>query len=291
MQNPRNTVDIDRSILNKPQYKLPDASYRERIGINASGLKDILTSPGHYRYHSLHPKEPTPAMLLGTLTHLAVLEPDKFAEVAKRTVGTKSYALEDETKVSIDAYEKAKVMAASVMANPQAARLLSRGHAEVSLWWTDPVEDVICKGKVDFISHAFKGGPVAIDLKTAADITPAGFARACVNNRYDMQAAHYCAGGEESGAFRADKFVFIAVENSPPYFCTVHIADPSVLNLGHQWRAYAMEVYNLCRKSQTWNAVETNRLILPGFAKTPQQAMEYGELPKPQTPTTEVDNA
>lgn len=53
--------------------------YRAHPALNWSRLAAIARSPAHYRHALAHPVEPTPAMVLGTLAHLATLEADVYA--------------------------------------------------------------------------------------------------------------------------------------------------------------------------------------------------------------------
>lgn len=61
-------------------FSLPEAVYRPSPGVNQSTLKQVLRSPAHARSEMDNPKEPTPAMVIGTLAHLACLEPEQFED-------------------------------------------------------------------------------------------------------------------------------------------------------------------------------------------------------------------
>ena len=55
--------------------------YEDVPGVNISTLKELWSkSPLHYRYRLEHPREETPALTLGIATHMAILEPLRFAE-------------------------------------------------------------------------------------------------------------------------------------------------------------------------------------------------------------------
>ena len=66
--------------MNEIRFNMPDAEYRAAPGESVSALKHMLRSPAHYAWHKEHPDPATPAMLVGTLTHLAAMQPDLFGE-------------------------------------------------------------------------------------------------------------------------------------------------------------------------------------------------------------------
>ena len=58
---------------------LPPSDYHATPAISAHGLNNIRKCPAYFRHCRDNPPDPTPAMRIGTLTHLAVIEPDRFA--------------------------------------------------------------------------------------------------------------------------------------------------------------------------------------------------------------------
>ena len=100
------------------------------------------------------------------------------------------------------------------MAHPVAAKLLTGGDAERVFQWSDENTGVKCKAKADYVK-----GDMIVDLKTAQDASPTGFAKACANFGYHWQDAHYSNG---SGCAR---FVFVVVETSYPFGTAVYELD------------------------------------------------------------------
>jgi hypothetical protein len=291
MDNPRNSIPLPDKALGKLHYKVPFATYSERIGINATGLKDILKSPGHYRANSLQPVKASPAMELGTLVHALLLEPKRAAAIEVKG----GYALlpADDAKAepsrhTVASFETAQRMADAVRANDVATRLLAKGRSEVSMWWHDPVHKAVCKARVDFIAEDVDGKPMALDIKTARDVDRDSFAKASHNYRYDLQAAHYCEAGRETGAFDHNRFAFIVVKSTPPFYAPVYFVgsapgdDQAVgdrfLDVGSEWREYAMRVYKRCVGSGSWDFPVAERLQLPPWSRSPQDLIDRGEL-------------
>ena len=56
---------------------MSNEAYHAYDGISKSGLDLIARSPAHYAYRTA--SEPTRAMVIGSATHAAILEPEVFA--------------------------------------------------------------------------------------------------------------------------------------------------------------------------------------------------------------------
>lgn len=291
MTKPRASIPVPTAEIGALQQNVPFGVYSEREGINASGLKDLLKSPGHYLAMRQRPAEASEAMRKGTLLHTAILEPERFAaaQVERAHVLVPSDAEKGEPeRFTRAAYDQTLAMADGVRRNQVASELLSRGQSEVSLWWRDPVHRELCKARVDFLSEAVDGAPLAIDIKSAADNGQRPFAAAAHTYRYDLQAAHYCEGGRETGLYQANRFAFVVVESRPPYHCIVYFVgedqagnfahDDRFLNEGSQWREYAMRLYAKCKREQAWPFPEAARLQLPGWSLGPQDLIDRKEL-------------
>lgn len=151
-----------------------------------SGISDldlINRSPAYYRYVKENPKEQTLAMLLGSVFHKLVLEPETFtAEYAvcpavdRRTkAGKEAYqafvnSLNDDVEViTDDAYKTAQSMAAAVKSHPIANKLLQGGQAESAWFWEE--NGVKCKCRPDYLRADIK---CVIDLKTTQNASPHG---------------------------------------------------------------------------------------------------------------------
>ena len=75
---------VPRSVATPQQGALiegmPFETYASSPGINGSGLKQLLRSPAHFLTYKNQPmRKDTPAQRMGTLTHAALLEPERFA--------------------------------------------------------------------------------------------------------------------------------------------------------------------------------------------------------------------
>lgn len=252
---------------------IAEAEYHaDRTAVSKSWLDKIHRSPAHLRAYldGTAPNESTPAMMLGSLTHAMVLESDRFDRefvkapaLDRRTkAGKEEWAqFEDDHagKIVVPAkdWEQAEAMRDAVRQHPSAKKLLTQGEPEQSVFWNDTATGEKCKARADWLRENF-----IVDLKTTADASPAGFAKSIANFRYHVQEAHYTDG------FNLDRFVFIAVEKTPPYGVAVYVLDDMGVSKGAEARKVDMNRYAECKAKDEWpgysDIVET--IQLPGWA-------------------------
>lgn len=267
------------------------ADYTSIPAINWSTLKHLRESPLHYRHALTAPSKETDAMRIGTATHLAVLEPERFAErVAvwdgERRAGNayKEWLAANEGKLHLRTQDLAGIdaIATAVRAHPVAARLLSEGEAEVTLEWTDEATGLRCKGRADWIRREEDGSITVIDLKTTRTTNPRQFAAQCAQLGYHGQAAHYVAGVR---AMHPDaptvRFIVIAVESGPPHDVAVYELDAGVpdgaLYVGELLRRELLTKLADCIRHDEWpgRCPRMETLCLPGWALTGSEIEDF----------------
>jgi len=243
-------------------YAMPAEAYHAIDALGSTDIKRLLRSPAHFRAGRDEPSLPTDAMLLGTAIHLAVLEPDAFAVQAvaspkfdRRTKDGKAAAAAFEAEhagrmlLDPDDWDTVRRVADAVHAHAGARTLLTDGRAEVSLTWTDPDTGAPAKARVDWL----RNDRCMVDLKSAEDASPAGFARAVARYGYVAQQAHYVSGG---GSLLGDVplFAFVAVEKQPPYAVGVYVIDASAVSAAFERVRSAYRRYMECKASGRWPA-------------------------------------
>ena len=246
------------------------ATYRAAEAISASDLKWILPprTPAHYHAYKTGQikREETRALVIGTLCHLAVLEPDKLATAFAlrpdgldlRTKDGKAWKEAQGDKPILDGEEAAMLdgMSAAVAAHPVARQLLEGSKREVSLF-SDHRTGLKLKGRIDVLGEGF-----VADVKTAAEGDAANFAAAVFRYNYHVQAAMYCqlAGVE--------RFSFIAVEKVAPFAVAVYTLSPKALQVGLNSLNYALDTIALCTDAGLWPAysLDEQTLDLPAWA-------------------------
>ena len=149
--------------------------------------------------------------------------------------------------------------AAAIRALPEVAAIFDDGHAEISAFATDAETGVEMKARPDWTSPA-GGGVILLDLKTCADASPEGFAKAVANFAYPIQQVHYCDVYEAATGVEVQAFVFAAVENAYPYAAAVYCIPEEWRVVAERERRRLIALYAECKASGHW----------PGFADTVQ---------------------
>jgi exodeoxyribonuclease VIII len=211
------------------------AEYRKAEGINASLLK-AATSPRAVQKYLERDSKPSDQMILGTLFHNLLLEPNApdwivAPEVDKRTKAGKEAFAEFEanangkTIVTQSQLEIAEDMMASL---------------DVDGWVLHPFAETetSCysmgkKARFDAYMEPCDEFPTGViwDIKTAKACDFRGFQRSCYDYSYDLQAWWYCHLFEmEFGLW--PEFRFLAIETQSPHIWQEFIVDESFLASG-----------------------------------------------------------
>lgn len=232
--------------------RIPIDAYNAIEAVNYSTLKHILKSPRHYRHAKDVGTVQTEAMIGGIATHVAVLEPERFAvdfvvwdaptkngsgKVAPRTGAQWEHFKRlhpDKTILTVAQHEHALAMQEAVRADPSAAQFLQSGEAEVALVWTDEETQLLCKGRVDWITE-IDGEPVIVGLKTAVESGPETFPKQANRLLYHLQWAMYAAGYETLTG-KMPRVVEVVVESKPPY-------DPVTYEIGLDVTGPGLAIY------------------------------------------------
>ena len=230
------------------------------------------------------PPEPTAAMRLGTLVHLAILEPDVFATqcrvaplVDRRTKAGKEIAAQFEAENSgkiIITHEEGEVTGRifdAVASSAKAKQLLSLdGDIETSIRWNDRESGMQCKCRPDKLISS----GLILDLKTTRDASPRCFSRSCAALGYHRQAAWYLDGSRE--VLDANhNFAFIAVETSYPWTVAVYELDKEAIELGRNENRTAIMQVRDCMRSGDWRDPHEKRVNLLSLPKWSVYANEW----------------
>jgi hypothetical protein len=261
-------------------YDIAADIYRNMEGVSASDIKYILPpkTPAHYRAYKTGQikREETRALLIGTLAHLAVLEPDKMAtafavkpegkEGDFRTKEGKEWKEKMGSTPIIDANEATMLagITASVAQHPAAQSLLQGSKREVSMF-TPHRSGIKLKGRLDVFGDGF-----VADVKTAEAGDAQGFASAIFRYNYHVQAAMYCQ------LANVERFVFIAVEKVAPFAVAVYELSPTALQVGYHALNDALDLIAQCEDSNEWPSYsKASQVIdLPSWAYKQVEAMK-----------------
>lgn len=269
-------------------HEMPNEDYHKDPGLGSSGLKLLNKSPAHYYARYLDPNrepvEPTPAMKLGTATHMAVLEPDKFNEtyvvvpegVDRRSNAGKALFAEIESNgqcpLKPDEMRLITGMAESVHTHRVMRLLMSLDfQVEVSMFWIDPITGVKCKFRPDIMvppCPQFPNGVIG-DLKTTTDASPEEFARTAWNSEMHLQAAWYTDGFMEVFKPAGEpEFWWIAAEKEVPFARQFYRAPARLVEYGRREYRRLLDIYAACQSANVWPGYseDVSDLVLPGWA-------------------------
>lgn len=233
-------------------------NYDELPALRRSALWEMRKSPAHYKYAVENPKEPTDALMFGIATHMAVLEPERYADsyitapkIDRRTKeGKEEWAkLMASGKEILTAEDSEKItdMIAAIQSDPRASALI-RGEHEVPIVWTDPETGERCKCRPDIINDDLN---LIVDYKTALSCADGAFERDARMFGYQLQAAMYREGLLQVTS-KTYGFAFLAQEKSAPYAVRVYMCDPGWIDDGMEIYRELLKKYHDCKVKNEW---------------------------------------
>ena len=251
---------------------LSNADYHALPSVSSSQLKTILRSPAHYRAAYLEDaprKEPTPGMVLGSLTHTLFLEPENFGseyiiapECDRRTKEGKAvYAAFQDAADGLTIITDDQLQTAQAMANSLCGHIIHEamtgGHAEASIFYSASVGGVgmACRIRPDYHIPPCDTWPsgLIIDVKTTDDARPEAFASTCVTYGYDLSAAMYCDGFQQHyGTDEPPLFLLLVVERDAPFAVACYECSPEMLDKGNEKYRKAMQLLADSTASGEW---------------------------------------
>lgn len=257
-------------------YNIPAEEYHKAAGVSKSMLDHLERSPAHFKAHQEAPKEPTPAMVMGTIVHTAILEPHKprgFHVVpsgvdGRNKAGKEWYAAHVDLPC-IDAEENAGLrgMVNSVARHPLASVIMEGGQNEMSVFAMHEATATLRRSRPDKITKDSGGNPTIVDLKTTDDASYEAFAKTVVNFRYHVQQAFYqdCF---EALTGQKPYFLFVVVERKPPYAVACYELERGAVEYGRACYESNLATYAKCVKTNKWPAYseEIKKLALPSWA-------------------------
>lgn len=255
------------------------AYHADKEAISQGALREIERSPAHFIHSFGSPFSSTsPILRLGTLVHLALLEPAKYARYELRPhLGdgrTKegkaakkewiaslapSQVLVDENGERTDVHPDALIMtvqektdvegmAANVLANPRLRNLMQGAMTEATTYWIDEESRLLCRARLDIVTP-----DIIMDLKTTEDAREVEFSRSIERNDYDFQGASYIdAANATVGNDRYRDFIFVALERNAPYEVRAYLLDSRALARGAARRRAALMTLARCIETNTW---------------------------------------
>ena len=108
-------------------------------------------------------------------------------------------------------------------------------HAEATCTWECSDSGLLCKSRCDVLvdGGALLDESLILDVKTCADCRLEPFSWARREYNYHRQDPHYRDGALAVG-IRPERFVFVAIEKTPPYLHQVYELDPALVDIGRE---------------------------------------------------------
>jgi len=247
---------------------MPEQEYHAHPALSSTGARRLLESPAKFRHAQTHPEKPKAAFDLGTAVHTKVLGTGDAAIAyppehltPSGNVSTKAATVEwaaeqraaGLTPISPDQMGEVDGMAEAVLAHPMARVLLEQdGSPEASVFATDPDTGVNMRARFDFLPTGERTS-IAVDLKSARDASPAGFAKAAASHGYSTQRAWYLDTYEfAEPSIELDGFVFVVVETEAPFLVGVYRLNTEFEAIGAHQARRARRIYRECLDSGEW---------------------------------------
>ena len=187
----------------------------------------------------------SPAILIGSYFHTALLEPDKlkdFKVIAAASRNTKVYKEKSEGKLCLlqSDVDNIKLMTDKILNTQMCADLINKKNCEYEVPMTTELYNNMWKGKADIVNHEEE---LVIDLKTTADVNK--FRTSAFRYNYDSQAYIY------KQLFGYD-FIFIVIDKNTNQVGLFECSE-EFLRAGQRKVQKASEVYNLFFKDKDFD--------------------------------------
>lgn len=271
---------------------LDERKYRRDPAIAVSDIKEMRLSPAHFyakKFGGYRP-EKSNAQNIGTLVHLACLEPEVFdshvildpVDAPKRPTKAQREAKKPSEEtikaiefwdkwekenagkevLSVDELAQIKGIRDSVFGHEDAMALLKDTQHEVAMFKTILVDgqEIRVKGKADIITRR----DTIADIKTVdrGYANPRDFAKSIDKWGYEMQAAWYLdlfnaiEGKHVEDDFEIPKtkrrWVFIVAEKEPPFaVCTLEL-DQDSIEIGRRENEMYLRQLARCFSKNEW---------------------------------------
>jgi hypothetical protein len=252
---------------------LPAEAYHAAPYLSNSAQIQFAESPAHYIAAKTAERR---REVIGTGTHMAVLEPARFAAslvVIQDRRGNRGKEADEAAAagkfvVTEKEHEQIRRQADAILADPWCKRILSKGKPEVSLFWIDAETGVHRKARLDWLRD---DGMVA-DRKYFNTVTNIReIERQCHRMKYHWQAGTYLDGVEAVLGIPTNEFIHIFVTDSEPFVARpIILGDASLEKARIEYRPL-LSKFKECEEKNQWPAYEVpetgvTTIELPSYA-------------------------
>jgi len=239
--------------------QISNEEYHSRPCLSATGLKQFLKSPAHYRAFQDAPSVDTPAFRFGRMAHSAVLEPATFSDLYQTFEGDrrKKEGKAEWKRILDEGAEpiKPEEEAACVAINRACGKYFPKpGVPELS--FSAEINGVLCQARPDWVHVDDDGNVSLFDLKTTTSID--GFERDMYKFKYHIQDCFYFMVLDAAlpSGFEIGPIQFVAVEKNAPHDVMIRKCDRDIWALTMNMITEALGRYRECSESGVWPGVE-----------------------------------
>lgn len=244
--------------------------HADKSAISSTDVKTVAKST-LFHWKNMQRRNST-AFDQGSAVHALLLEPEKQLVLRgpkdRRGNAWKDAYAEAEAAGKVllpeGEYYEAEAMAQAALFTPAVSILLQDENlvAEASIFAECPETGLKLKCRPDgFIADA----GIVLDIKTAQDVSPHGFAKAVNQYGYDLQAAFYIYVLQLAGYQDVDSFIFIGIEKSAPYCVQVHELSEMYLASAHNRMMAALRKIQIANETNDFGTgwPDVNTIALP----------------------------
>lgn len=255
------------------ESRVPRDVYDTIKGLSISRLKELRRSPMHYQ-HALAQPRVSSALTLGTATHVAVLEPERFVhdfaiwnrKTESGRAGPRNgkwwdaFQLEHKgrTILTEDEGDAAQAIAKAVRFDETANQYLALGDPEVTMQWE--IDGRQCRGRVDWLTTV-EGERYLVGLKTTRDCRHFAFGSQAAKLDYALQWAWYL-DGYEAITGKTPRLIEIVVENTAPYAVATYRIENDILLQGRDNYRELLKILAECEEKDEWPGPVVGEQIL-----------------------------
>jgi hypothetical protein len=223
---------------------LPFSWYKETGFPSHSTLEGYKKSPYHGRFLELNGKEEsTPSQKIGEAAHAGAL----------------GLPIEDSLKLTPLQKKQVDGIVAALTGSATFRSLINGAEKELSLSYT--LDGLRFRSRFDIYNPALS---LIADIKTCTDASPVAFRWAVAKYGYHRKEAIYREAARLCG-LPVEHFVFIAVENRPPYAVAFYTLSDQAKKDGEEQASKLLTIYKDCRKSQSYPAFSDEIQVLEWF--------------------------
>lgn len=256
--------------------------HADRTAVSSSSLKLMIEkSPKSMimAHNGLLYRRESLAFRIGTVLHMAILEPEKFRKlfvIQPAFSGKGSVSMKADWRLSLppdavilkeDEYNDLQEMINSVLSHQDACNILKKGKAEMAGYYRDPDTGIKIRIRPDFLHLDHMA---LLDVKTTQDVRASQFMKSIWSWRYDFQMSHY-----SEGIFRITKKavqypLILAVEKNPPFECALYLCDQRMIDKGLSDYKLALNRLKQCIDENMFDSYQKTmqQISLPDWAFT-----------------------